>query len=215
MKRTLSILTVLLLFAQITQAGEHAPGAATSPPVSPTVCPPNAQICTLAGSGTLTPIQAALAKLTASSTAYEATAGSLAVAQAVVDQLTPTAKALATQVQADQAALAALVGVPTPNPTPVPVGPQVSLLVIGSTTCVPCIAMHPDIDALKASGVPISRTDTDTDPTAAKWAVTATPTTIVLVDGKEVQRYVGKLDKAALSDWYTKIQAWVKAGGGK
>ena len=203
------------------------PSAASSPCCPPgTVCPvpvvaqarPLAAIPTAlpAESGKpavsgVTPLQAALAKLVADSVAWESTNGSLAAAQAVVTNLTPIATTQAQAIVADQAEIAKLVNVPTPQPQPpAPPGPAVTLLVIGSTTCAPCVEMHADIDALKASGIPISRIDTDKDPTAAKWAVTATPTSLVLVDGVEVNRYVGKLSKAALKDWYDKSLEWAR-----
>jgi thiol-disulfide isomerase/thioredoxin len=156
----------------------------------------------------ISPIQAALDKIAADSIA-------LAAAQAKVASLVSAQADLAAsqqQLAADRVALNSLLDplgpTPEPGPTPGPIAPTVSVVVVGSTTCGPCIAMHADIDALKAAGMPIIRVDTDVDPSAAKWAVTATPTTIVLVNGKEESRYVGKLSKAALQDWYSKSKEW-------
>ena len=234
MKRILSILTVLLLFAQITQAGEHAPGAATSPPVSHTVCPPNAQICTLAGSGTkteptptpapLTPLQAAIAKLTADSVAWEASNGSLSAAQAVVANLTPSVATLAQQVAADQAEIANLVKVNPPGPGPTPVTHTVSLLAITSTaTCAPCRQLAPVLTALAAKGIPVAYLDGADGSVLTKWKADSIPTVITLIDGVEPNngtapdntRAVGVRLQASYEKWVADWREWAKKGGGK
>lgn len=139
----------------------------------------------------LSPIQAALAKLTVDLTAYETTAGSLALAQATlaaqqaaVSSLTLATSASQQAVAADQQALAALTA-PIPSPTPVnppgPVVPVVSILAITDTaTCAPCRLLQPTLDELKAAGVPIRGPRP-----SEQWSVTATPTLILLVDDKE------------------------------
>lgn len=103
---------------------------------------------------------------------------------------------------------------PTPPPTPPPVppaplGPVTSFLVIGSPSCAPCIAMYPAIEELAAGGMKIKHID-DSTAEAAPYKVEATPTTIVLVNGKEETRYVGKLSKAALVDWFARCEEWAK-----
>lgn len=165
------------------------------------------------------PIATIQEKLAADLAAYSATAGSLAQVQGqlqslqtTVGSLTVTLSAAQAAVSADIAQLQSLIG-PTPGPAPspvppVPVGPVVSMVVVGSTTCLPCVQMHADIDALRASGLAISRVDTDVDPSAVKYNVTATPTTVVLVNGTEKTRHVGKLDKASLADWFARSQDW-------
>ena len=149
----------------------------------------------------------------ADSATWESTNGSLSAAQAIVTQLTPIAGSLATQIQADQAAIAALINVPGPNPTPGPVVPQVSLLVLSSDSCAPCKLIQPILDKLVGAGLPIAVSKSDAD--ATKYAIKATPTFVMLSGTKEVSRSVGTLDEAQIRDWIAKTQTWVNNGGGK
>jgi hypothetical protein len=172
------------------------------------------------------PIDAAMAQLAKDVALYKTTAGSLAVAQATVAQLTPTAGSLAAAVKADQAALAALVNQnPGPGPTPV-VTHTLSVLMIGGTNCGPCNLARPVVVSLAASGVPIREVPAESTEGQA-WNVAATPTFIVTVDGKEVLPASGKrpvgyvkigpvtpgsnaLDEASLRAWCASIQSWFK-----
>ncbi len=130
------------------------------------------------------PIQAAADKVVADTKA-------VAAAQAKIAALTTAQADLATvqaQLIADRAALNALLDPlgPTPGPGPSPLGATVSILAVTDTaTCAPCVMLQPDLDALKAAGVPVTYLS-GSDPTASsKWGVSATPTLIMLVNGVE------------------------------
>jgi thiol-disulfide isomerase/thioredoxin len=174
------------------------------------------------------PLTAAIAKLTADATAYQSTSGSIAtiqaaiaVAQAQLVALQATAGTLATAIIADQATIAGLVNVPTPTPTPTPtpVPPTpiptpptgvVSFLVLTDpSTCPPCAKLAPVLTALAKTGVPVT-TMSVSDPAASKYAATAEPTTILLVDSveppnnKAATRFVGYGDQPLFVDWYSR-----------
>ena len=72
------------------------------------------------------------------------------------------------------------------DPALSPLGATVSILAVTDTaTCAPCVMLQPDLDALKAAGVPVTYLS-GSDPTASsKWGVSATPTLIMLVNGVE------------------------------
>ena len=163
------------------------------------------------------PLAEAVARLAADSIAYQDTAGSLSAAQAAVAALAPKATALSQQIVSDMAEIAKLVNVvvpPNPQPSPpVPVGPQVSLLVLSSDACQPCKILEPIVARLATEGLPVAVSKSEAD--AAKYAIKATPTFVVLVDGKEQARNVGILDEAQIRDWIVRIKEWVAKGGGK
>ena len=170
----------------------------------------------------LTPIQQCLARLTADLTAYEATAGSLTTAQAQLAAIQATVAGLVQSTSAaqqavaqDQQALAALTGpvVPPVNP-PAPTGPQISVLAITATGnwCPACTALKPTLDAMKAKGEPISILD-PADAAAAKWNAPSVPTVLMLLDQKEVCRWVPSqadphMSVAQMQDWISKSRLW-------
>ncbi len=130
------------------------------------------------------PIQAAADKVVADTKA-------VAAAQAKIAALTTAQADLATvqaQLIADRAALNALLDPlgPTPGPGPSPLGATVSILAVTDTaTCAPCVKLQPDLDAMKAAGVPITYLSGSAPEASSKWGVSATPTLIMLVNGVE------------------------------
>lgn len=68
-----------------------------------------------------------------------------------------------------------------------------SVLVFGSTSCGPCMAMKPSIDQLIKEGKPFNKINTDNQPELTeKYNITRQPTLIYIdKDGKEVARMVG------------------------
>ena len=173
----------------------------------------------------LSPIQQAVAKLTADTQAYELAAGSLSTAAAALQaaQANLTALAIAASnaqsaIAADQANLAALVGTVTPGP--IVATHTVGILAVTDTaTFAPCVKLQPVLDALAKSGVPITYMK-GSDPLAtSKWNVAATPTLIMTVDGAEPgsdqthTRIVGLTALATqptIAKWYADTQNWVK-----
>ena len=83
---------------------------------------------------------------------------------------------------------------------------------IGGAGCAPCLKMRPILAKLAAAGVPIAEVDAAT-PAGQAWGVSATPTFVVTVDGKEIlpqsgKRHVGAMDDATISAWCQELQAW-------
>lgn len=88
-------------------------------------------------------------------------------------------------------------------PVVVPVTKTVKVVVYGSDGCAPCKAMIPVIDALKKAGKDITYT------LDAKGVdITATPTIILSVGGKEVSRAVGYLGVDSMTKWITETEVW-------
>ena len=162
-------------------------------------------------------VQQAIDKLMADTQAYSLASGSLASAQAALAAAQNQLAALQTQTAAlqaaipqDQAAVTAAIASAFGPVGPAPTDDHpVQILEIASSTCGPCNALDKILAAAQAAGVPVTRVDTDKDPTAAKWNVDVTPTFITLVGGVEVTRYRGPLNLKQLSDWFADTKAWV------
>jgi hypothetical protein len=192
-----------------------APLSAAPPKLSTTASPPT------------NPIVAAQLQLSSDVATYSATGGSLAAIQAQLTQLNITAGVLTTSlstlqttVDADYAALKALIN---PNPTPTPAGHVVSILAVTSpATCAPCKKLDPVLTALKASGVNVTTLDGNDPTVLTKWNVASIPTLIMQVDSAEENggktpgssRMVGFVgnpnDQAILAKWYADTVAWAK-----
>ena len=163
-------------------------------------------------------VQQAIDKLTADTQAYSLASGSLASAQAALaaaqNQLTALQSQAATfqaAIPQDQAAVTAAIANAFGPVVSVPVDAHpVQILEIASSTCGPCNALDKVIAAAQTAGVPVTRVDTDKDPTAAKWNVEVTPTFITVVGGVEATRYKGGLNQKQLVDWYADTKAWGK-----
>jgi len=164
-------------------------------------------------------------QLTADIAAFKLASGSLATAQqqiaalqSTIGAMTVSASTAQAKIAADMEAINAALGIkpvvpPTPivppGPAPTPT-PTVSILVVGATYCTACHTELPVITALAASGMKISYVEGDTDGSIGKYALTTVPTHIVLLDGKEVTRYVGVLNKAQLTAWMAACQEHAK-----
>jgi len=73
-----------------------------------------------------------------------------------------------------------------------PIGAETVLLDFSSPTCGPCQQMRPTVQRLAAAGYQVREVNIVRDPqTAARYQVTAVPTFIALVDGRETARLVG------------------------
>ncbi len=76
---------------------------------------------------------------------------------------------------------------------------QAVLLDFYTDSCGPCREMVPTIRRLAALGFPVRKVNADEDPKlAAKYNVRAVPCFVMVVDGREVDRTVGKTDLARL-----------------
>lgn len=74
------------------------------------------------------------------------------------------------------------------------------LLEFSSLHCPPCQAMQPVLAQLERDGVPIRHVDVDAEPEFAhRYGIRSTPTFVILKDGREVQRLVGRQTAAALN----------------
>lgn len=224
-----AVLAVLMVAATPTN-----PDQAPVPDAPCLTCPVTTAKDVVELSGTIRPltaspglpkaIQEAIDALQADAAALAATQADLAQAMAVyasaqarVLQGQQAASQAQQKLANDQAALAKAIAdafgqQPTPVPIPVPpeVAHPITILEIASTTCAPCNAMDPIIKELAAEGIPIRRIDADKDPAAAaKYKVEATPTFICLVDGEEVSRMAGRLQKGQIAGWYSSTVDWV------
>lgn len=78
-------------------------------------------------------------------------------------------------------------------------GAEPRVLVWGAEYCSPCGPMQAVVEQLAAEGWPIGHHDVDQEHQAsAAWKIRQTPTTSVVADGRELERIVGRIDRAAL-----------------
>ena len=62
--------------------------------------------------------------------------------------------------------------------------------------CGPCKAFKPIIEELKVEGYPINIIDIDENSNlATEYSIRSVPTTVILEDGKEIERFVGARTK--------------------
>ncbi len=67
------------------------------------------------------------------------------------------------------------------------------LLNFSADWCAPCRAMKPTLEALRAKGYPVRKVDVEREPALAqRLGVTSLPTFVMLADGREVGRLVGR-----------------------
>lgn len=65
--------------------------------------------------------------------------------------------------------------------------------------CKPCLQLHPILEQWEQRGVPIRRVNVEDHPDIAQqWHVMSLPTLLVMVNGREVHRWVGYLPAGAL-----------------
>ena len=94
-----------------------------------------------------------------------------------------------------------------PQPVPI-VAHKLEIIMVGGEGCAPCIKMRPILAALQLEGVAVVEVSAESL-SGQGWHVTATPTFITVLDGKELVRAVGSLTQAQLRTWWANTQAWV------
>jgi thioredoxin-like negative regulator of GroEL len=78
------------------------------------------------------------------------------------------------------------------------------LLDFDADWCGPCRQMHPTIDRLAENGYPVRRVNVDNDPVLAeKFDVQGIPCFVMLVEGREVDRVVGRTNYNRLKQMFT------------
>ena len=167
-------------------------------------------------------LAAAIAALEKSRVSVANAQGALAAAQAALASAQTTLSAGTAQLATDTAAAKKAwdaylnpqpAPVPDPNPLPVPVPTTHKLEFIEvakATGCPACDSLSGTIATLITEGVPISRVNIDVAPDP-RFVVKAVPTFIVLVDGKERQRFEGVTTHDALKTWWQNWLAYLKA----
>jgi thiol-disulfide isomerase/thioredoxin len=84
--------------------------------------------------------------------------------------------------------------------------PRGEVLDFSAKWCGPCQQVAPLVARLERDGFPIRSVDVDQHrDLAERFKVTAMPTFILLVDGREVDRHTGKMDEAQLRAWMDRI----------
>ncbi|MFM7037317.1 MAG: trypsin-like peptidase domain-containing protein [Planctomycetaceae bacterium] len=79
--------------------------------------------------------------------------------------------------------------------------PDVELLDFTASYCQPCRQMLPIIQRMEQDRFPIRRVDISDEPDlSAKFRITGVPTLVVMVEGREVQRFVGLTSESVLRD---------------
>lgn len=77
--------------------------------------------------------------------------------------------------------------------------PDILLLDFTASYCRPCQAMLPVIQRMEHDNFPIRRIDISDEPELAKqYQVRLVPTFVLVVEGKEIERFVGETDEAVL-----------------
>ena len=220
-------LYAVVVFVATAAAAYAAPTMSCTGSSCPAHVEPDADILsavTISSTATLpSAVQQALAKLTADTTIYESTAGSLGVAkqnliaaQTAVSTLSVATSAAQSTLAADNAAYSAAIADLNPGGTPVnPVTPSHTITILEVSAaddhCSACVAMRPIVAKLKTAGIPIT---TIADGSAGAPAVDAIPTYIIMMDGKpagsdqKTNRWVGRTTEAQLTEWYALCKDW-------
>ena len=77
--------------------------------------------------------------------------------------------------------------------------PEVELLDFTASYCQPCRQMLPVIQRMEQDRFNVRRVDISEEPDlSAKFKITGVPTLIVMVEGREVQRFVGLTSESVL-----------------
>lgn len=84
--------------------------------------------------------------------------------------------------------------------------PRGEVLDFSSRNCGPCQRMAPLVARLERDGLPIRAVDVDQQrDLAQRFNITAMPTFVLLVDGKEIDRHVGMMEESTLRAWIRRI----------
>ncbi len=87
--------------------------------------------------------------------------------------------------------------------------PDTVLLDFTATWCGPCQQMSPIVDKLAEQGYPVRKIDVDRERAVAeRFGVTAMPTFVLLVNGREVMRQTGATSEAQLRRMVQQIPEW-------
>jgi thiol-disulfide isomerase/thioredoxin len=84
--------------------------------------------------------------------------------------------------------------------------PNGMVLNFSSTRCGPCQQMSPLITQMSREGLPIRKVDIDREPDLARhYGVTSIPAFVLVVDGREVSRLIGRQDETVLRQLVARI----------
>ena len=84
--------------------------------------------------------------------------------------------------------------------------PNGMVLNFSSTRCGPCQLMSPIVTQMEREGLPIRKVDIDREPDLARhYGVTSIPAFVLVVDGREVTRTIGRQDEAVLRQLVARI----------
>lgn len=87
--------------------------------------------------------------------------------------------------------------------------PETVLLDFTATWCGPCQQMSPIVDRLADQGYPVRKVDVDRERAVAeRFGITAMPTFVLLVNGREVMRQAGATSEAQLRRMVQQIPEW-------
>ena len=92
-------------------------------------------------------------------------------------------------------------------------GSQITLLEFSTQSCTYCRQMEPLIQSFVQAGYPIRTVDATVEPQVAQqYNVTQFPTFVMLVDGREINRNVGKMDGNQLTQMFQQAKAMAGPG---
>lgn len=204
MKKINLALYILVLVALVLTARCHAlePDCDCKDGVCPVAV---VQPACMVKSGTQDPLQVASDAVNEDAHQVNDIAEAQAEAQVQVDKQTALLKQVQDKLAQDRAAYNALLdNLNKPQPKPV-VAKKIEIWEVTQAGCKLCDKDEFIAQAVQ-DGIPIQKIDISDK----RFTVLSTPTSIITVDGKEIQRIVGRLDLPGLHTWLKTIQDWSK-----